>query len=320
MSYSSGHWYVVLSARELKSRPLARTRFGQRLVFWRDSDGKPACLLDRCPHRGAALSLGDCTGDNIACPYHGFQFDGLGYCQRVPAEGRDFKIPAHFRASAFTVGESQDYIWLWTGPELGDEPLPPPPRQPGIDALISEECQQVWPADHTRCMEGVLDHSHLPFVHRRTLGRRIKDPTTRIRVEQTPCGLRAKLMENDRVRHHVDLTYPNIWTQLLTDGYAMSTAFAPIDERRTQVYCRVHYAPRWRAFRPLMRLWCRFSNYLVFHEDQAVLQSQFPYSVDHADAEKLVPSDAAIVGYRQLRRQHLDALTSEPAAKPPTSS
>jgi hypothetical protein len=69
-----------------------------------------------------------------------------------------------------------------------------------------------------------------------------------------------------------------------------------------------------------MRLWCRFSNYLVFHEDQAVLQSQFPYSVDHADAEKLVPSDAAIVGYRQLRRQHLDALTSEPAAKPPTSS
>lgn len=304
MTLSPGHWYAVLSSRELQSRPVARTRFGERLVFWRDRAGNPACLADRCPHRGAALSLGEVVDGQVACPYHGFQFDGDGRCRRVPVEGAGWPVPDHLRADPYPVREQQEYVWLWRGPAVPAHELPSVPVQPGIDSLVFEECVQHWPAHYTRCVEGVVDHSHLAFVHRKTLGRRIKDPTTRIRVDATEGGFRSNLLEGDGVRHHVDFTYPNVWTQLLTDGYAMSATFAPVDDARTEVYCRVHHRLAFAPLRPLMRLWCRFSNYLVFHEDQAVLESQRPRSADEAQGEKLVPSDAAIVAFRKLRAQH----------------
>lgn len=304
MTVSGGHWYPVLSSRELKKSPVAKQRFGQRLVFWRDADGGAACLLDHCPHRGAALSLGEIVAGNIACPYHGFEFGADGQCIRVPVEGEDWEIPAHFRAHALTARESQDFVWLWRGPELAEPALPEIPRQPGVDELVYDECVQHWPAHYTRCVEGVIDHSHLPFVHRKTLGRRMKDTVTRIRVDDTPGGFRANLLQADGVRHHVDFTYPNIWTQLLVKGYAMSATFAPVDDKSTEVYCRVHHRLNFAPLRPLMRLWCRFSNYLVFHEDQAVLDSQLPRNADDADAEKLVPSDAAIMAFRRLRAMH----------------
>ena len=316
MTVSSGHWYAVLSSRELAQAPVARQRFGQRLVFWRDADGVPGCLVDRCPHRGAALSLGQVVDGEIACPYHGFQFATDGRCLRVPAEGTEWDIPGHFRAAAMTIAESQDFIWLWRGPQVATAALPPVPQQPGIDELVWDECVQRWPAHYTRCIEGVIDHSHLPFVHRKTLGRRMRDPVTRIRVDDVPGGFRANLLEAGGVRHHVDFTYPNIWTQQLIKGYAMSATFAPVDDSTTEVYCRVHHRLNFAPLRPLMRLWCRVSNYLVFHEDQAVLDSQLPRNADDAGDEKLVPSDAAILAFRRLRAAHGAELERVPGGPP----
>jgi phenylpropionate dioxygenase-like ring-hydroxylating dioxygenase large terminal subunit len=65
MALSSGHWYPVLSSRELKTGPVAKTRFGERLVFWRDSSDRATCFDDRYAHRGAALSLGKVSGGAI---------------------------------------------------------------------------------------------------------------------------------------------------------------------------------------------------------------------------------------------------------------
>ena len=140
----------------------------------------------------------------------------------------------------------------------------------------------------------------------------MRDPVTRIQVEDIPGGFRTKLMRGERVKHHVDFTYPNIWTQLQLKSYAMSVTFAPIDDSRTEVYCRVHHRLTFPLLRPLVQLWCRFSNWLVFHEDQAVLASQWPRSADDAVHEKLVPSDAAIVAFRRLRAHHRLDIVNHP--------
>jgi ABC-type antimicrobial peptide transport system ATPase subunit len=52
-------WYVIMDAKEVgKNRPVSVKRMGQKMVLWRDSEGKLACIADRCCHRGASLGLG----------------------------------------------------------------------------------------------------------------------------------------------------------------------------------------------------------------------------------------------------------------------
>ena len=303
MKVSSGHWYAVLSSRELRRKPVGKVRFSERLVFWRDAADRVMCLEDRCPHRGAALSLGRVTAGVIACPYHGFRFEGDGRCVRVPVEGT-WHIPDHLRVKAYPVREEQGYVWLWRGPAMAAADLPPVPRQPIPDGTIFGECTQVWPAHYTRCIEGVIDHSHVPFVHTKTLGLFIRDPVMRIRVTDIDDGFRASLVIGEQVRHFVDLTYPNLWTQPLKPTYAMSATFAPVDDTRTEVYLRWYHTWRAPVFRPFVNLWGRLGNYLVFAEDMAVLASQQPANVDDARNEKLVPSDAAQMAYRKLRGEH----------------
>ena len=51
-------WTPLAASEALKKAPLAFTLAGEKIVLFRDLSGAPAALLDRCPHRGVALSLG----------------------------------------------------------------------------------------------------------------------------------------------------------------------------------------------------------------------------------------------------------------------
>lgn len=68
---------AISAADGIKSKPLKLERFGKNLVIWRDS-GKIVTMENRCPHRGAELSLGRVCDNAIACPFHGFRFDQHG--------------------------------------------------------------------------------------------------------------------------------------------------------------------------------------------------------------------------------------------------
>jgi phenylpropionate dioxygenase-like ring-hydroxylating dioxygenase large terminal subunit len=134
LNFSSGHWHAVLSSRELRARPVARTRFGERLVFWRDGSGRPVCCEDRCAHRGAALTLGRVRNGQIVCPFHGLCYDGTGRCVQVPVEG-DWKIPASLKVATYPVAEGDGMVWLWRGPAPDAEALPLLPAVPRL-ALV----------------------------------------------------------------------------------------------------------------------------------------------------------------------------------------
>ncbi len=86
-------WYAVLDSNEVpKGKTIGVTRMGEKLVFWRDAQGKVSCLRDACPHRGVALSTGKVLGDHVQCPFHGFEFDTSGRCVLIPANGRNGPI------------------------------------------------------------------------------------------------------------------------------------------------------------------------------------------------------------------------------------
>ena len=55
-----GRWYVVAKSGDLPSGAVRAIKaLDRELVVWRGADGQVRCLEDRCPHRGARLSLGE---------------------------------------------------------------------------------------------------------------------------------------------------------------------------------------------------------------------------------------------------------------------
>jgi len=304
MNALPGHWYAVASSRELGRSPLAKTRFGEQLVFWRDSEGRPVCMPDRCPHRGAALSLGKIRNNAIACPFHGFEFAADGHCQRIPAEGSR-PVPEGFCVGTYELTESGGYIWLWRGPQTTNKPSPP--AHSYTEGRRFAEHVGIWNAHYTRCIENVIDHSHLPFVHTMTIGNFYGDPETRLHIETVDGGFRAWPEEPDPDELHFEFLYPNLWLLRVAKFLVLTVAFAPLDDTHTEVYGRTWYGSKLPGLGPLMYVYNRFSQYMVFREDWPIVASQQPGNVDDADNDKLFPSDAGLIAYRKMRKAHQTA-------------
>ncbi|MDP6449682.1 MAG: hypothetical protein QGH93_05985 [Gammaproteobacteria bacterium] len=98
----------------------------------------------------------------------------------------------------------------------------------------------------------------------------------------------------------------------------MAATFMPVDDSHTEVCVRwYHRMPR--LLHPLVDLWGRISQHLVFDDDLPIVSSQRPISVDDADTDKLVPSDGGVVTYRALRRAHREELRAGPQRIRPAS-
>ena len=80
MELTRNSWYAAAWGDEVGRHMLSRSFFGEKTLLYRKEDGTVAMLLDRCPHKGAPLSLGELKGDIVACPYHGLEFDCAGKC------------------------------------------------------------------------------------------------------------------------------------------------------------------------------------------------------------------------------------------------
>ena len=78
-------WTPVLPLIDIGPAPQQVKVAGETLVVFRDAQDAPVVFLDRCPHRGASLSLGKRLEDgSLQCRYHGWCFDAEGRCLRVP--------------------------------------------------------------------------------------------------------------------------------------------------------------------------------------------------------------------------------------------
>ncbi|MDG7036476.1 MAG: aromatic ring-hydroxylating dioxygenase subunit alpha [Nitrososphaerota archaeon] len=163
-------WYIVLSSDELKKNEVIKIkRFSKDIIFWRDSKNKVHALEARCPHRRADLGLGKIINDCIQCPYHGFLFNGDGDAVLIPSFGKSATINPNYKVKSYKVKEYKNFIFLWYGDDNATDEIS---WLEGIDDLFSfSTMKAVWDVNYTRAIENQLDVSHLPFVHRTTIGR-----------------------------------------------------------------------------------------------------------------------------------------------------
>lgn len=294
-------WTIVGLAREfMGDRLYPLTVAGERVVLFRDGEGALAALIDRCPHRGAALSLGQLRDGIVECPFHGWQFDGRGNNCFVPWNP-DAKR-ATLGAIALPVREAGGLVWLYTGQDPDTAPMPSEVLARDDVVLCAQSVS--WAVHWTRVMENMLDSPHLPFVHKGTIGRRMMQQVARrmdLSWTPEPYGGRITSQIEDEARSgRLDYRFPNAM-ELLIDPpgkilrlLAVCLPEAPDRTRLTIITVRNFARAR------LLDFAFKRGNRRIAQEDQHVLESSLPIRVPMAGEEKSVRTDLPTLAFRKI--------------------
>ena len=159
------YWVPVLLSSEIAApdcAPVRVTILGERLVAFRDSQGRPGLVDEFCAHRGASLFLGRNEEGGIRCSYHGWKYDITGQCTELPSVPQ---LACKMRIKAYPCIERGDILWAYMGPPE-KKPAPPelewcalPPENRFVTKRFQETC-------YLQAMEGGIDTTHASWVHR----------------------------------------------------------------------------------------------------------------------------------------------------------
>jgi phenylpropionate dioxygenase-like ring-hydroxylating dioxygenase large terminal subunit len=314
-------WYVLLESDEVRDRPIGVTRMGEKMVFWRDSSGKVHAAVDKCPHRGVQLSLGEVVDDHLQCPFHGFEYDASGKCVHVPANGRGGVIPATLRLNVYPTYEAHGYIWVWWGQNPPADLEPPLFFEDLDDTFYYASAHDPWDAHYSRVIENQLDVVHLPFVHRKTIGRGgrtlVDGPLVEWRGDKmlytyvfnrhddgTPPRKPSELSPKSATSVHLEFIMPNLWQNYISPDVRIVAAFVPVDETHTLLYLRFYQ--RFLRLPVLGNLVAKLAmpfNLRVAHEDRRVVVTHQPQISGLKIGEALIQGDLPIIEYRRKREE-----------------
>jgi phenylpropionate dioxygenase-like ring-hydroxylating dioxygenase large terminal subunit len=264
-------------------------------------------LADRCPHRGARLSLGRLAQGRLQCPYHGWQFDSSGACALVPATP-GFTPPASSAVECFPVRQAHGLLWCDLSGQASHA-LPDlshlPPRR-----LVYGPFDVATSAP--RAVENFLDTSHFAFVHEGWLGDAVHPEVPPYEVTHTVDG--RPVIEHYRAWQPrasataaggawVDYRYEvlNPFAALLTkrgeaggpqDSYVIWAC--PV----TPESCRLWFA-QYTTDTETPEQTLRDFQVAIFAQDQPVLESQQPKALPLSGGEAMSAADRLSAAYRR---------------------
>ena len=160
------YWLPAMLAERLPEpdgAPVAIKLLGERLVAFRDTEGRVGLLDEFCPHRRVSLLYGRNEECGLRCVYHGWKFDVEGRVVDTPTElNPDFGKT--IEVTAYPTHEAGGIVWTY----MGREPVPPPfpdflfTRLPASHVLgyhYRQEC------NYLQGLEADIDISHPSFLH-----------------------------------------------------------------------------------------------------------------------------------------------------------
>ena len=324
-------WYVVMESNEVGNSPIGVIRLGEKMVFWRDQSGKVSAAVDRCPHRGAALSIGKIQDGHLQCPFHGFEFDVSGKCTHIPANGRNGVIPNAMRLKTYPTYEAHGWIWLWWGSAYPKELTKPEFFDNLNETFYYGSVIDPWNAHYSRVIENQLDVVHLPFIHRNTIGRGnrtvVDGPVVEWKGDKMlytyvfnrlddgkPPRKPGELSSKASTSVHLEFIFPNLWQNYISPDVRILAAFVPVDDEHTLLYLRFYQ--KFLRLPVLGKLFARLampSNVYIAHEDRRVVITQQPKASGLKIGEILIQGDLPIVEYRR-KRASLQNMNDNPSA------
>lgn len=166
-------WFQVAWSDDVAVGQVHRMHyFGRDMVAWRSQSGRLTVMDAYCEHLGAHLGYGGLVeGEAIACPFHGWQWDGDGRNVCIPYEPRPNRGK---RMRTYPVAERNESVYLWH--DTGDRA--PYFEVPDIfvdfdDGLTSADYypqQRLYrPAVRLHpqyVLENGVDFAHFKFVHK----------------------------------------------------------------------------------------------------------------------------------------------------------
>jgi phenylpropionate dioxygenase-like ring-hydroxylating dioxygenase large terminal subunit len=178
------YWYPLCGLNRVKkSKPLRVRMLGEDLCVFRSATkGEVYALTDICPHRGARLSEGDCHYEGtVACPYHGWVFDGEGKNLAVLSEGPNSAVCGKpgTEARSFPTRVLKGIVWVWMGsdaPAPMEEDVPEEFFNPKARIFFNDRI--YWRTNWEVALENSMD-SHVQYLHRDNLQALISAPQVR---------------------------------------------------------------------------------------------------------------------------------------------
>ncbi|HWP27840.1 MAG TPA: Rieske 2Fe-2S domain-containing protein [Xanthobacteraceae bacterium] len=169
------YWLPALLAEELPENecpPVRVKLLSERLLAWRDTQGRLSLMDEFCAHRGVSLWFGRNEENGLRCPYHGWKYDYTGQCIEVPSEPEESGFCKKIKLKSYPLVERGGILWTYMGPPELKPPLPefefamvPEDRR-----FVSKRLQECnW----LQALEGGIDSSHVSFLHSGELN---KDP------------------------------------------------------------------------------------------------------------------------------------------------
>ncbi len=166
------YWLPALLASELPAPdcpPVRVTLLSERLVAFRDTQGRIGLIDEFCAHRGASLWFGRNEENGIRCPYHGWKYDVTGQCTDVPSEPVESGFCKRIRLAAYPCVEMGGVIWTYMGlPER--KPPPPAYEWTRLSPASCHVSKRIQECNYLQAMEGGLDSIHSTFLHRYSVG------------------------------------------------------------------------------------------------------------------------------------------------------
>ena len=289
------YWIPAAFSHQIEkpdSPPIRVKLLGEKLVLFRDTQGRVGLLDEQCPHRLASLFFGRNEECGLRCVYHGLKFDVNGNCVDLPGQSRAAELQKSMNVKAYPCIERGDMVWTYMGPAQ-HKPEFPELEWTQVPTSHRFATRHIQECNWLQGVDGGFDSSHLTYLHSGPVDLRKgnvnssrKIAPSRYECVPTDFGFvtaAGRELGDGNIVWHVDMMMIP-FHKIIPSHPLAAHVWAPIDDENTMLYS-INFDPH----EPLTdeklyreKAWRGIHTENIPGTDRAMLNKDNDYMIDRA--------------------------------------